>query len=89
MKKFNKSGSALKTIRYIGNRTFYQSTGPYWNESLYDPLLHKDLKMIEVGSSEYFELLKQDQRLAKYFSLGNVILQIDQRWYQITEKSRS
>ncbi|QDT43997.1 von Willebrand factor type A domain protein [Gimesia alba] len=89
MKKFNKRGSALKTIRYIGNRTFYKSKGLFWNESLYDPHLHQNLKIIEVGSTEYFELLKQDQRLAKYFSLGNVILQIDQRWYQVTEKSRS
>tara|TARA_R110002111_G_scaffold191869_2_gene258204 strand:- start:16442 stop:18700 length:2259 start_codon:yes stop_codon:yes gene_type:complete len=89
MKKFNKNGSALQSIRYIGNRTFYKSQGDFWNESLYDPHQHQDLKNIEVGSSEYFELLKQDQRLAKYLALGNVILQIDQRWYQITEKSRS
>ncbi len=89
MKKFNKNGSALQSIRYIGNRTFYKSQGDYWNESLYDPHQHQDLKNIEVGSNAYFELLKQDQRLAKYLALGNVILQIDQRWYQITEKSRS
>jgi len=89
MKKFNKNGSALQSIRYIGNRTFYKSQGDFWNESLYDPHQHQDLKNIEVGSDEYFELLKQDQRLAKYLALGNVILQIDQRWYQITEKSRS
>lgn len=89
MKKFGKKGSALQSIRYIGNRTFYKSKGAFWNESLYDPQKHKGLKTIEVGSRDYFELLKQDQRLAKYLSLGNVILQVDQRWYQIEEKSKS
>lgn len=89
MKKFGKEGSALQSIRYIGNRTFYKSKGIFWNESLYDPSKHKSVKKIDVGSSEYFELLKQDRRLAKYLSLGNVILQVDQRWYQIQEKSKS
>lgn len=89
MKKFGKKGSALQSIRYIGNRTFYKSKGAYWNESLYDPQKHQGLKKIEVGSRDYFDLLKQDQRLAKYLSLGNVILQVDQRWYQIEEKSKS
>lgn len=89
MKKVGKKGSALQSIRYIGNRTFYKSEGAFWNESLYDPQKHKNLKMIEVGSKDYFQLLKQDQRLAKYLSLGNVILQVDQRWYQIQEKSKS
>lgn len=89
MKKVGKKGSALQSIRYIGNRTFYKSKGTFWNESLYDPQKHKDLKMIEVGSKDYFQLLDQDQRLAKYLSLGNVILQVDQRWYQIKEQSKS
>lgn len=89
MKKVGKKGSALQSIRYIGNRTFYKSKGIFWNESLYDPQKHKDLKTIEVGSKDYFKLLDQDQRLAKYLSLGNVILQVDQRWYQIKEQSKS
>ncbi|MDF1746023.1 MAG: VIT and VWA domain-containing protein [Gimesia sp.] len=89
MKKIGKKGSALQSIRYIGNRTFYKSKGIFWNESLYDPSQHKDLKTVEVGSREYFDLLKQDQRLAKYLSLGNVILQVGPQWYQIEEKSKS
>lgn len=89
LRKKDKSGSALQSIRYIGNRTFYQTKGPFWQESIYDPAVHQQLETIEVGSSEYFKLLKQDSRLAKYFSLGNVILQVDQRWYQLVDKTRS
>lgn len=75
--------SALKRIRYIGNRTFYNSTGKEWQESLYNPDTKPDVETIVVGSDAYFELLDEDTRLAKYMALGDVTLQVNNRWYRI------
>ena len=77
--------SSLQVIRYIGNRTFYQS-GSEWQDSVYDAEKHKDIKDVEVGSAEYFKLLDQEPRLAKYLALGDVVVPVKKQWYRFVQK---
>ncbi len=82
MKRRGQNGSSLSAIRYIGSKTFYKR-GNDWQESVFDPEKHKQLKTVKVGSDEYFKLLKQDSRLAKYFALGDVVRTVKGKWYRI------
>ncbi len=89
LRKAGRSGPALGAIRYIGSRTFYKS-GPTWFESTYEPDKVKNVKVVEVGSDEYIELLLKHPRIAKYLALGDVTLQIDKTWYRFeTPKKKS
>ena len=58
-------------------------------EAVFDPVKHKDIKEVEVGSDEYFALLNQDRRLGKYLSLGEVVFQVGKQWYRFQQKKRS
>lgn len=80
-----KDQSSLQVIRYIGNRTFYQS-GSEWQDSVYDAEKHKDVKDVEIGSAEYFKLLDQEPRLAKYLALGDVVVPVQKQWYRFVQK---
>lgn len=75
-------GSAMRVMRYIGTKTFYQAGG-VWYESRFDPEKHKDLKEIKIGSDAYFELLRKHEGIAKYLALGQVILEYGGVWYEI------
>ena len=82
-----KKGSPLAVIRYIGSRTFYKR-GKEWQESVFDPATHKKIKTIEVGSDDYFELIKQDSRIAKYLALGDVVVQVKKTWYRFENRRK-
>lgn len=79
-----KDGSSLAQLRYIGNRTFYKS-GAEWFESEYDAQKVKNVRNVKLRSDEYFKLLKEDARVAKYLALGNVVLNVKGNWYRVTE----
>ncbi|VAX41638.1 hypothetical protein MNBD_PLANCTO02-1483, partial [hydrothermal vent metagenome] len=87
MKKMGRKGSAMQAIRYIGSRTFYHY-GKNWQESVYNPAKHKEIQKVAVGSDEYFELLEHNSRVAKYFALENVILQVNKKWYFIERQAK-
>ena len=84
MRRAGRGGSALEAIHYIGSRTFLKR-GDDWYESTYDSEKHGELQNVEVGSEEYFKLLDQDERLAKYLALGQVVVRVKDRWYRFTE----
>jgi Ca-activated chloride channel family protein len=75
--------SSLAALRYIGSTTFYKY-GSVWIDGRFEPEKHtKGLKSVKVGSKEYFDLLKQDVRLAKYLALGDVVVRVKTTWYRI------
>jgi Ca-activated chloride channel family protein len=78
---------ALANVRYIGSRTFYQR-GAQWEQSNYDRERDKKIKDVEVGSEEYFKLIKEDPRLAKYLALGDVVMQVKDRWYRVQQRKK-
>ncbi|MBW3542010.1 MAG: VIT and VWA domain-containing protein [Planctomycetes bacterium] len=82
LRKQGREASALTVVRYIGARTFYQRNG-VWYDSRLDAEKQKDLTTVKLGSTEYFDLLEQDERLAKYLALGDVVLEVKGRWYRI------
>ena len=82
-----KQQSSLQVMRYIGSRTFYQA-GTEWQDSIYDPAKHKQVQDVEVGSDEYFKLLKEDARLAKYLALGDVVVPVKGQWYRFVQKQQ-
>ena len=73
---------SLAAIRHIGTRTFYHSEN-VWYESEFDPTTSKIARTVSVGSDEYIKLLLDDERLAKFFALGDVVLQIGDEWLRI------
>jgi Ca-activated chloride channel homolog len=79
--------SSLQALRYIGSRSFY-NFGGVWYEGTYDVENQKDLKKIEVGSDDYFALLKKDGRVAKYLALGDVVVRVGKTWYHIASPEK-
>ncbi|MBA3315731.1 MAG: VWA domain-containing protein [Planctomycetaceae bacterium] len=73
---------ALQSVRYIGSRTFY-NRGGQWQESTFKPETDKPRRQIKQGSQEYVDLLDRDVKLAKYFALGNAVLEIDGEWVEV------
>jgi Ca-activated chloride channel family protein len=75
---------ALAALRHIGTRTFYQSKADQtWYESEFDPQRTSIDRRIKIGSDDYVNLLLEDSRLAKFFALGNVVLQVKGEWLRI------
>ena len=85
MENEGRKGSSLSAIRYIGSRTFYKR-GKLWLDGTFNPMKHKSLTDVVIGSKEYFALLEQDSRIAKYLALGDVILPVKGKWYRIAAK---
>ena len=83
-----KSDSSLTALRYVGSKTFYKR-GSEWHDSAYKPAKDKDVKTVEIGSDEYFKLLKQDGRIAKFFALGDVVVQVGKSWYRFEARKKS
>ncbi len=81
-------GSSLSALRYIGSKTFYKR-GNEWHESEFDAAKHRDITTVEVGSDEYFKLLKEDGRIAKFFALGDVVVQVGKEWYRFEARKKS
>ena len=51
-----------------------------------DPQRDQYLTTIDVGSDEYVDILNRDGRAAKYLTLGDVVIQLNNRWLRITSK---
>ncbi|HEX6986398.1 MAG TPA: VWA domain-containing protein, partial [Planctomycetaceae bacterium] len=73
---------ALQAVRYVGDRTFY-NRGGQWQESTFRPDADKPQRQVAVGSKEYVDLLGRDAKLAKFFALGNVVVNVQGEWVEV------
>jgi Ca-activated chloride channel family protein len=70
-------------IIYKHEKTFYLKDG-YWIDSGYEE--GSPVKEIQFNSDEYFRLLTQNPRIAKYLSVAsNIIIQFEGKNYKITD----
>jgi hypothetical protein len=72
---------ALRAVRYVGDRTFF-NRGGQWQESTFTPAA-KPQRTVAVGSKDYVDLLSRDAKLAKYFALGNVVVNVSGEWIEV------
>lgn len=72
---------ALRAVRYVGDRTFF-NRGGQWQESTFAPAA-KPQRVVAVGSKDYVDLLHRDAKLAKYFALGNVVVNVSGEWIEV------
>jgi Ca-activated chloride channel family protein len=79
---------ALAAVRYVGNRTFYNA-GNVWYDSRFDVGKQQQLQQIEVGSTEYLTLVNNHPGCAKYLAQGDVVVELEGRWYQFQQRRRS
>ena len=86
----NASGQvqALAAMRYVGNRTFYNAGGR-WYDSKYDDTQSSKVQNVKVGSGEFVNLLKNAPSLAKYMSQGDVVVEYQGNWYRFEPVRRS
>ena len=59
---------AARTVKHIGDKTFYLQQDGSWVDAKSDKRLR--VKKIAYLSDDYFELLRQEPRLGKYFAVG-------------------
>ncbi len=72
-------------IIYKHEKTFYLKDG-YWIDSGYEE--GSPVKEIQFNSDEYFRLLTQNPRIAKYLSVAsNIIIHFEGKNYKITDTS--
>ena len=71
-------------VKYVGDKTFYKRQDGSWVDSKYKEEM--EIKEIKYLSKEYFDLIKKNSQLAKYFGIGkNVIVVYDGECYRIKE----
>jgi len=76
----DEKSTAIKTA---GGKTFYLVDG-VWTDSEIKPGVKTPETVVKFGSDEYFALLKQEPRLAAFFSLGEqVVVILDGRIYRV------
>ena len=78
----------LAAVRYVGNRTFYNASGR-WYDSRYDETQASKVQNVVVGSEEFVNLLKNAPTLAKYMSQGDVIVEHEGNWFRCVPASKS
>jgi len=76
-------GSAMKRMRYIADRTFYESAGR-WYDSRYDAGKDKTRK-VKVRSDDYFKLIDENPAMAKFLALGKVTVEIKGEMIEVEE----
>ena len=77
------NGSVLNSMRYIGNRTFYNLQG-VWTDSAYEEAKHQSLlKKLVVNSDEYFATLGANPGLARFLAVKNGIIHFGDAWYRL------
>ncbi|NOZ63817.1 MAG: VWA domain-containing protein [Caldiserica bacterium] len=77
-----KTGSSA--VKQVGDKTFYLQENGFW----IDAEFKKDAQVKEVKylSREYFDLLKRNPQLGRYFALGkNLLLVFEGQTYRISE----
>lgn len=75
----------LAAMRYVGNRTFYNAGGR-WYDSRFDETQASKVQNVTVGSTEYINLLNSSPSLAKYMSQGDVVVEHQGNWYRFQPK---
>ena len=81
LKQEKRNVQALAAIRYVGNRTFYNSSG-VWYDSRFDTTKNGEVQTLNIGDDNYLKLLATKPAAAKYLSQGNVVVNIDGQWYR-------
>ena len=84
----NGGQQGLAAVRYVGNRTFYNASGR-WYDSRYDETQATKVQNVRVGSEDFVNLLKNAPSLAKYMSQGDVIVEHQGNWYRFEPAKRS
>jgi Ca-activated chloride channel family protein len=75
--------TASSAIRNAGGKTFYLREG-VWTDSEFKTGAKLRETIVKFGSDDYFALLKQEPRLAQFFSLGErVIVVFEGRLYRV------
>jgi Ca-activated chloride channel family protein len=70
-------------VRRVEGRTFYLIDG-VWTDSEFKVEAKLPETVLVFGSDEYFALLKQNPKLASYFSLGErVVVVLEGRVYRV------
>jgi len=70
-------------IKRVADKTFYLREG-VWTDSEFKPASGLPETVLEFGSEQYFALLKQNPKLAPYFSLAQrVVVVLDGRVYRV------
>jgi Ca-activated chloride channel family protein len=69
-------------VRRVGEKTFYLRQG-WWSDAEVTAGTHLPVTEVEVGSDAYFDVLRREPRLARYFALGErVQVLLDGRIYR-------
>ncbi len=84
LKQQNRKARAMAAVRFVGNRTFYNSGGT-WYDSRFDNSKKAKVRIVRIGSKEYLGLLKGQPRLAKSLAQGNVVLNVGSQWYRFED----
>jgi len=80
---FKNDGVRTDAVRRVEGRTFYLIDG-VWTDSEFKAEAKLPETVLVFGSDEYFALLKQNPKLASYFSLGErVVVVFDGRVYRV------
>ncbi len=74
----------MQKMRMIGPKTFYCTDG-VWYDSVYDPAKHKEVTPLKVRSDECTKLLETKPGIARYLSLGRVVVVYQGTAYRIDE----
>jgi Ca-activated chloride channel homolog len=76
------SSAAPGDVRRVGDKTFYLRTG-WWSDAEVTASTQLPVTEVETGSDAYFDLLRREPRLARYFALGErVQVLLDGRIYR-------
>ncbi|MFH0889480.1 MAG: VIT and VWA domain-containing protein [Planctomycetota bacterium] len=77
------SGDMELTVKQVGDKTFYLSDG-VWYDSLYQEKDKDKITKVKYLSDDYFDTIKKNTQLAKYFALGkNVVVCFGDKIYSI------
>lgn len=76
------AGKVAERLRNVGEKTFYHSKG-VWYDSTYDAEKDKDIITIKFGSDEFAKLITDNTDIAKYLTLGNVVVKFGGKVYKI------
>jgi len=75
------SAPKLKSVKHVGDKTFYLQKGVWVDSEYKKGARTQDIKYL---SKEYFELLKKEPELGKYFAVAeNVIVMFKGKAYQV------
>lgn len=60
-------------VRQVSTKTFYQQSNGSWQDGELKPETKLPEIRVQFASEEYFNLIKQEKELAKYFALGEEV----------------